>query len=280
VSPKIQHAIGRIQPFEMVELGVARLREAGIENINIDLMYGLPGQIARDVARSAALSASLDPQRIALFGYAHVPWFRPNQKIIGTAQLPDLAGRILQARTAADVLTELGYRAIGLDHFADAGDELAIAAREKRLRRNFQGYTTDDADALIGFGASAIGWLPQGFVQNATDVAGYSRAIAQGTPATVKGFALSAQDLLRGEIIERLMCDLSVDVGVLAARHGSDQSFEAEFAALVPLAEEGMVQIDGRRIRVTEDGRPFLRLVASAFDTYLPAGTARHSKAI
>ncbi len=280
VSPRIQHAIGRIQPFEMVELGVERLHAAGIENINIDLMYGLPGQTERDVVRSAALAASLNPQRIALFGYAHVPWFKPNQKLIGEAVLPGLAERLAQARDAADALNWLGYRSIGLDHFADPDDDLAVAAREGRLRRNFQGYTTDSADALLGFGASAIGRLPQGFVQNASDVAGYSRAIAAGRPAVVKGRALAPDDRLRGEIIERLMCDLVVNVDAIAAKHGSAERFDAEFETLAPLAEEGLVAISGRTISVTEEGRPFLRLAASAFDAYLAASEAKHSKAV
>ncbi len=176
-SPQVQQLIGRVQPFEMVERAADWLRDAGIENLNVDLMYGLPGQGTREVARSAELAASLAPQRLSLFGYAHVPWFKTHQRLIDDAALPGVEARLQQAQVASETLQSFGYRPIGLDHFALPGDELAIAAAEHRLHRNFQGYTVDDADALIGLGASAIGKLPQGFVQNAPDIAGYARAI-------------------------------------------------------------------------------------------------------
>ncbi|HKY87686.1 MAG TPA: coproporphyrinogen III oxidase, partial [Pseudorhodoplanes sp.] len=148
--------------------------------------------------------------------------------------------------------------------------------------RNFQGYTTDQADALIGLGASAIGKLPQGFVQNATDTAGYSRAIGAGQFATARGLALSGDDCMRADIIERLMCDLSVDLDAVVGECGAPvrETFASELSALQPLAAEGVVQIDGSRVMVTEQGRPFVRLVAAAFDAYLPRGQARHSIAI
>jgi oxygen-independent coproporphyrinogen-3 oxidase len=139
VSPQVQRAIGRVQPFELVERSADWLREAGIGNINIDLMYGLPEQTTREVARSAELAASLGAQRMALFGYAHVPWFKTHQRLIEKAALPGLRARLQQAQVAAETLCGLGYQAVGLDHFALPEDELAVAAREKRLRRNFQG---------------------------------------------------------------------------------------------------------------------------------------------
>lgn len=275
-SEHVQHAIGRVQPFEQVERAATWLREAGIEDLNLDLMYGLPKQSAADVARSAALACSLKPQRLALFGYAHVPWFKTHQRLIDTASLPGAAERLEQARVAADVFAGHGYQAVGLDHFALPGDELSIAAREGRLRRNFQGYTTDDADALIGVGASSIGKLPQGFVQNASDVAGYSRSIANGTLATVKGLTLSDDDILRAAVIERLMCDLALDLNSF----GGVARFASEMTALEDLAAQGLVGIDGARVTVTEPGRPFVRIVAAVFDTYLAAAQKRHSIAV
>lgn len=272
----VQKASGRIQPFVLVEEAVDWLRTAGIEHINIDLMYGLPRQTAGDVAHSARRAASLSPQRLALFGYAHVPWLRPHQRLIDDASLPGPLQRLEQAQTAAAVLQSAGYVPIGLDHFARPDDSLAKAARTSRLRRNFQGYTTDEADALIGLGASAISKLPQGFVQNAADTAGYSRAIEAGRFASAKGVALSADDRLRAYIIKRLMCDLAVDLDEAAA--GRD--FSAEIAALKALAEEGLVKLDGRTVAATERGRPFLRLIAAAFDAYLPANQTRHSIAV
>lgn len=277
VSPQVQRAIGRVQPFELVERAASWLREAGIANLNIDLMYGLPEQTVRDVARSAELAASLGAQRLALFGYAHVPWFKTHQRLIDDAALPGLSERLEQAKVAGETLVSLGYEAIGLDHFALASDELCQAQRERRLRRNFQGYTTDDADALIGLGASAIGRLPQGFVQNASDLAGYTRAIAAGRPATVKGLMLSNDDRLRGEIIERLMCDLALDLDTFG---GGAASFAAEIAALAPLAEQGLLRIEGSRVTVTPSGRPYVRIAAAAFDTYLSASQKRHSVAV
>jgi len=275
-SEHVQHAIGRVQPFEQVERAATWLREAGIENINLDLMYGLPRQTVGDVARSAALACSLKPQRLALFGYAHVPWFKTHQRLIDAATLPGAAERLEQARVAAEVFAGYGYQAVGLDHFALPEDEMSIAAHEGRLHRNFQGYTTDDAGALIGVGASSIGKLPQGFVQNAPDIAGYSRSIARGSFAIVRGLKLSDDDILRAAIIERLMCDLTIDLDMFdGVAH-----FASEMAALGDLATQGLVTIDGARIAVTEPGRPFIRIVAAVFDSYIGAAQKRHSIAV
>ncbi|NWG23681.1 MAG: oxygen-independent coproporphyrinogen III oxidase [Pseudorhodoplanes sp.] len=280
-SPRVQQAIGRIQPFDSVAAAVATLRDAGIERINLDLMYGLPFQSVEDIRRNAALAASLHPQRVAIFGYAHVPWLKANQRLIDQGALPGASERIAQAQAAADTLVQHGYVPIGLDHFAKPNDDLAVAMRAGRLQRNFQGYTTDTADALIGLGASAIGRLPQGFAQNAPDMAAYSRMLDAGGFATAKGLALSPDDRMRGQIIERLMCDMSVDLGAIDlpdSMHAVD--FSSELDSLVPLARDGIVQIAGRRVTMTEQGRPFVRLVAAAFDGYLASSRARHSIAV
>jgi oxygen-independent coproporphyrinogen-3 oxidase len=216
---------------------------------------------------------------MALFGYAHVPWFKTHQRLIDESTLPGLSERLEQAQVAADTLRGLGYQAIGLDHFALPDDELAVAAREKRLRRNFQGYTTDEADALIPLGASAIGRLPQGFVQNAPDIAGYARAVSAGRLATVRGLALTDDDRLRASVIERLMCDLDIDLDRIAGR-GSATRFATELAALRPLADEGLLVVDDTRVTMTEAGRPYARIAAAAFDAYLGASQKRHSVAV
>ena len=275
-SPDVQQLIGRIQPFALVERAADWLREAGIRDLNIDLMYGLPGQTAAHVARSAALAAALKPQRLALFGYAHVPWFKTHQRLIDEARLPGLSERLEQADAAARTLAAAGYTAIGLDHFALPDDELAVAARERRLRRNFQGYTVDEADALIGLGASAIGRLPQGFAQNAPDLGGYARSIAAGEFPIVKGLALSDDDRRRGAMIERLMCDLALD---LAAFGGRDR-FAEEVESLRPLVDAGLLRIEGERLVMADEGRPYVRIAAAAFDAYLAAGGTRHSLAV
>ena len=275
-SPDVQREIGRIQPFDVVKRCIDMFVEAGILGINIDLMYGLPRQSAAGIARNADLAASLQPGRIALFGYAHVPWMKKNQRLIDASQLPGHQERLAQARVAASVLTGHGYHAIGFDHFADPRDELAVAAQNGRLRRNFQGYTADQSDALLGFGASAISRTPSGYAQNASDVAGYARAIAAGRLPIVKGVALTADDELRARIIERLLCDFSVDLDALAP----GASFDEELSRLTPLADAGIVTVEDGRIAILEPGRSFARLVAASFDAYLPANRTRHSAAV
>jgi oxygen-independent coproporphyrinogen III oxidase len=281
-STQVQTAIGRVQPFHLVEDAVATLREFGIERINIDLMYGLPKQQVRDVKRTVMLADLLQPQRIAVFGYAHVPWFKPQQRLIDEDDLPLAQERLRQADSAHNTLLLLGYQPIGLDHYARPDDEIALAARTGRMRRNFQGYSTDEADVLIGLGASAIGRLPGGYVQNAPDVSGYSRAVASGQFATARGIEMSQDDRVRGHVIERLMCDLAVDLapGAQTSGLGADGCFIEEIESLKPLADEGLLVIDGHWLRLTEKGRPFVRLVAAAFDAHLPRGQARHSTAV
>jgi oxygen-independent coproporphyrinogen III oxidase len=277
-SPHVQAAIGRIQPFGAVEEVVGRLRDAGLAAINFDLMYGLPQQTEDDVRGTVTLAHSLRPARLALFGYAHVPWFKSQQKLIDASTLPGIAERFAQAAAARELLTGFGYAAVGIDHFAQADDSLARASASGRLRRNFQGYTADGVETLIGLGASAISRLPQGFAQNAPGVGAYGRAVAAERFATARGVALSAEDRVRAHIIERLMCDFAVD---LAACAGADDiDFTPAVEALEPLRAEGLVAIDGMCIAVTERGRPFVRLAAAAFDAYLAHGAARHSRAV
>ncbi|HXD44749.1 MAG TPA: oxygen-independent coproporphyrinogen III oxidase [Pseudolabrys sp.] len=276
VSHDVQRLIGRIQPFALTARAADWLREAGIRDLNVDLMYGLPGQTTTHVRESAARAASLEPQRLALFGYAHVPWFKTHQRLIDEAKLPGVSERLEQAQAAADTLCAAGYEAIGLDHFALPGDSLAVAARGKRLRRNFQGYTADEAGALIGLGASAIGRLPQGFAQNAPDLGGYTRSVAKGEFPIVKGLALSDDDRLRATMIERLMCDMELDL----AAFGGAAPFADEIARLTPMADAGLVTLAGDRIVVAPAGRPYVRIAASAFDAYLAAGQKRHSAAV
>ena len=279
-SEHVQQAAGRIQPFDTVKKAVDTLNDVGIDRINIDLMYGLPKQTVADVRRTTSLAHSLQPQRVAVFGYAHVPWFRPQQRLIADADLPSSPERLAQAEAAHETLVQFGYCPVGLDHYAKPDDRLV--AKSGRLQRNFQGYTDDDADALVGLGASAISRLPQGFAQNAPAVGNYSRAIAAGKLATMKGIVLSDDDRLRGHIIERLMCDMAVDLDAVADETGFDVNtdFADEIELLQPFLDNGSVLIDGRRIRITESGRPYMRLVASVFDTYLAQAKSRHSVAV
>ncbi len=280
-DPVVQKAINRDQPYAVTRRVVEWLRRHGIRSLNLDLMYGLPHQTVERVEAMVEKALTLEPQRVALFGYAHVPWMKAHQKLIDEAALPGTVERWRQFTAASARLIAAGYVAVGLDHFARPDDALAVALKKGRLHRNFQGYTVDDAAVLLGFGASAIGSLPQGYVQNVSPLKDYARAIEGGTLATARGVAFTADDRLRAEIIERLMCDLAVDLDAVARRHGvAAGAFGAELAGLAPLRDDGIVDIKGRKIALTEIGRPFVRLVAAAFDTYLQAGQARHSKAV
>jgi oxygen-independent coproporphyrinogen-3 oxidase len=206
---------------------------------------------------------------------------KKHQRLIDEAVLPGAAARLAQAEAAAAVLTGAGFVPIGLDHFARPDDPLARAQRAGRLRRNFQGYTDDDAGALIGLGPSAISALPQGYLQNLPDLAGHARAVHEGRLATARGLRLTPDDRLRGAIIERLMCDLTVDVGSVCRAHRMDTArLRSSFAALAPLVADGLVQVEGRRVTVPESARPFMRLAASAFDAYLQSEGARYSRAV
>lgn len=280
LNPHVQEAIGRVQPYEVVWATVKALREAGIGAINVDLMYGLPHQSTDDLMRTIARAETLAPDRVALFGYAHVPWMKSHQKLIDTSALPGAAERLAQADAARVAFLSSGYDAIGLDHFARHHDAMAATARAGALKRNFQGYTVDAADALIGFGASAIGKLPQGYVQNAPDFGAYDRAIDAGRLATVRGLALTDDDRFRAHLIERLMCDFAVDIAAVAADHGLETEVSAaDFPELADYAALGIITQAGDAVTVTEAGRPYLRLVATAFDAHLKKA-GRHSVAV
>ena len=281
LSPRVQAAVNRTEPFEVIQRAVGWLREAGILSVNLDLMYGLPRQTQLDVLGTLRQVLTLRPERLALFGYAHVPWMKSHQQLIKDADLPGPVERLDQSEAAAEYLIGEGYVRIGLDHYALPGDELAIAQRAGRLHRNFQGYTTDAAGTLIGIGASAIGRTPQGFVQNQTAELTWRRALEAGELPIARGVALTDDDRFRAEIIERLMCDLTVDLAAVCGRHGRClDDLGRAFTTLQPFAAEGLIRRDGARLTVTEAGQPVLRSVCAAFDAYLDPAAGRHAKAI
>ena len=273
----VQKAINRIQPFDETERVVNALRAAGVASLNIDLIYGLPYQTRENVARTIELSLRLKPQRFAIFGYAHVPHFKKHMQLIKTEALPDAAERFAQFELAHRLVSAAGYVAVGLDHFALPDDSLGIAATNGTLARNFQGYTSDNAPALIGLGASSISALPQGYVQNRPDVPEWRKAVEAGALPVARGIALSADDKLRRGIIEKLMCFLAVD---LAAFGKTPEDFPSEMAALAPLMAEGFVLREGSVLRVPSQARAAVRLVASVFDTYLAGSKAVHAVAV
>ncbi|MDQ7249490.1 oxygen-independent coproporphyrinogen III oxidase [Dongia sedimenti] len=280
-DPIVQRAINREQPFDLVRDVVDGLRGIGVGGINFDLIYGLPYQTRAGFAHSIEQALSLTPDRFAVFGYAHVPWMKKHQSQIVEEALPDAALRLELAENAARQIEAAGYRRIGLDHFAQATDPLTIALDRGTLRRNFQGYTTDGAETLVGLGPSAISATVQGYAQNAADIPLWSRAIAAGRLATQRGLALGAEDRWRGAAIERLMCLGALDLDALAADFDlPNAQFPAERARLAPLIADGIATLSGNMLRVTEAGLPLSRLVAAAFDTYLNAGPGRHSRAV
>ncbi len=280
-DPRVQAAINRLQSFEQTAAVVEQVRARGVASVNLDVLYGLPYQTLEGLERTVTQTLSLQPDRLALFGYAHVPWLKTHQRMIPEAALPGVLERFAQQAKAAEWIRAAGYDAIGIDHFALPSDTLAQSARGHRLHRNFQGYTTDAAPALIGFGASAIGSLPQGYVQNQVPTGEYTRQVSEHGLATARGIALTREDRMRRWVIERLMCDFTVPLDELMHRFGPPaEDVAAEMLGVAMEDHDGLVDFDREGFVVTEKGRPFVRSIAAAFDSYLGAGKARHSLAV
>jgi oxygen-independent coproporphyrinogen III oxidase len=284
LNPAVQKAVNRIQPFETIARIADRAKDQGVTDINVDLMYGLPAQTAENILDTIDKTLTLEPTRIALFGYAHVPWMKPHMRLIDDKALPDAEARWKQAKYAKSQLSAHGYVPIGMDHFARPDTPLAQAAAAKTLRRNFQGYTTDEATILLGFGASSIGQTPRGYVQNDADVRRWSAAIDLGAFPTAKGCETNADDHMRRDIIERLMCDMKVDAEAVAIQHGFELSdILSSLAALTPMVADGLVVVEGPKVTMTAAGEPLVRAAAAAFDRYLAADDAqapRHARAV
>ena len=280
-DPQVQAAINRIQPPEMVAHAVLGLRAAGVANINFDLIYGLPHQTTAALCRTVEQCVAMKPDRIALFGYAHVPWVAKNQRMIADATLPAASERAEQAKAAAAALVANGYVQIGIDHFALAHDSLAISAAEGNLHRNFQGYTSDTAKTLIGIGATSIGRTPQGYVQNATETGAWARAVAAGKLPVARGHALAEQDALRAGVIERIMCDGSVDLAEAGRASGFADDWYAEAVPeLLQMQQDQLLSYAGGKLSLAPQAAPLARVVASVFDTYLRGSSVRHSVAV
>jgi oxygen-independent coproporphyrinogen-3 oxidase len=275
----VQAAINRHQSFEATATAVAACRAVGIASVNVDLVYGLPQQTRDSVAATIARVIGLAPDRIALFGYAHLPSRLVHQRRIAAETLPDAMERFAQANRAANLLLAAGYVRVGLDHFAKPTDPLASGA----VHRNFQGYTTDTGATLIGFGASSIGRLAQGYVQNAVPTADYARRIEADGLAVARGRALTDDDRARGHAIETLLCDLRFSAGDVSERFGAAGAALAEIGQMIVESDEdGLVVADGGdgSFRVTEKGRLFLRSICACFDAYLGSGTATHAAGV
>ncbi|WP_299408136.1 oxygen-independent coproporphyrinogen III oxidase [uncultured Roseobacter sp.] len=278
-DPEVQTTIGRLQGFEVTRDAAQLLRSAQITSLNADILFGLPHQDTARIATSVQKLLTLNPDRIALYGYAHVPWMARRQSMIPTESLPTPEKRLKLFETAKQLFEWDGYQQIGIDHFAAPHDSLAIAARTGQLRRNFQGYTDDPADVLIGVGASAISRFPQGYAQNAAATSDYARSIDAGRFAVSRGHVFSAEDQLRARIIEAIMCDFYVSYDDIIARFPQAsgqirqllQNASERFGEMVHLTEDGL--------RIRQEAQALARIIARHFDAYALSG-AGHATAI
>ncbi|KIC11940.1 coproporphyrinogen III oxidase [Leisingera sp. ANG-M1] len=275
----IQQAIGRIQSFDATRQAIEMLRAHGIESLNADILFGLPHQTPARMTESVQKLLSLTPDRAAVYGYAHVPWMAGRQSMIRSDTLPTPEARLELFETARQLFLWDGYREIGIDHFARPEDGLAIARRTGRLRRNFQGYTDDPAEVLIGIGASAISRFPQGYAQNAPGTSAYVRAIRDGRFATARGHAFGGDDLLRARLIEALMCDFRICRDEILSRFPVSDAVLNSMLAEAGAAFPGMLALSPKGLEVREEARPLTRMIARSFDAY-DLSKAGHSTAI
>ncbi|PHZ84043.1 oxygen-independent coproporphyrinogen III oxidase [Paremcibacter congregatus] len=269
-NPDVQEAINRVQPDALIAENIAWFRAAGISEINFDLIYGMPRQTLATIEETVQKTAEFRPSRIALFGYAHVPWMKKHQQMMDKHHLPAQNERQAMFDLASTKLQESGYHAIGLDHFALPGDSLLTARAEGHLKRNFQGYSADPATTMIGFGASAIGSLPGGYAQNSPDLKTYAETVEAGDIPVRRGLRVSALDVMVREVISTLMSTFAVDPYAIAAAHGVDYDFAREAQDLDRLVAVGYLARAGNEYALTEAGRPYLRAIATLFDHYFP----------
>ncbi|WP_210530006.1 oxygen-independent coproporphyrinogen III oxidase [Rubellimicrobium arenae] len=278
-DPTVQDAIGRAQGYALTRDVVAMIRDTGVTSLNMDMLYGLPHQTRARMTDTVQKILSLSPDRLALYGYAHVPWMAKRQVMIPADALPGAEERLDLFEAAARMFVWDGYKEIGIDHFARPGDPLAQAAQEGRMRRNFQGYTEDGCDVLIGLGASAISRYPQGYAQNASTSSAYAQAVRKGRLATERGHVMSADDTLRADMIERLMCRFELDLADISAQHTIPMPDLLRITAPIRHRFADWIDAGGETLRLTRSPRLIARLVAQEIDAYaMPEG--RHSRAL
>ncbi|NTT84736.1 oxygen-independent coproporphyrinogen III oxidase [Tabrizicola fusiformis] len=278
-DPEIQKTIGREQSYELTKEVADMIRDRGVTSLNADILYGLPFQTNSRIADSVQKLLTLSPDRVALYGYAHVPWVSRRQQMIPSDAIPTPQERLNLFETARKLFVWDGYDEIGIDHFARPGDGMAKAAKAGTLRRNFQGYTDDTAPVLVGLGASSISRFPQGYAQNASATAVHTKAIREGHFSTHRGHAFTGEDQMRGRIIEALMCDFRVERAEILASFAVTETRLDTLLAEAAAAFPGMVTLDQTGLAILPQGRPLARMVARAFDAY-DQSKAQHSAAI
>lgn len=278
-DPEVQAAIGRTQPFYLTRQVAEMIRARGVTSLNVDILYGLPHQNQTRMAESVMQLLSLRPDRVALYGYAHVPWMSRRQQMVPAQAMPNPQERLQLFELAQDLLMDAGYQALGIDHFALPTDGLAKSRDLGQMRRNFQGYTDDTASVLIGLGASSISRFPQGFAQNASRTADYSNAVLDGHFPIHRGHIFSQEDLLRATMIEDLMCNFAVSLGKIKEKFGVLPDLVNTLLAQTAKTFAGMVRLDDAGLTVLPKGRPLVRMMARSFDAYDQAQN-QHSAAI
>lgn len=265
----VQKAIGRVQSERRTVELYRACRDLDFQSVNLDLVFGLPLQNSETFARTLETVIGLGPDRVACFSYAHVPWVKANQKNIDETLLPDAHAKFDLFQQAIDTFAAAGYDWVGMDHFAKRDDELAVALRERRLHRNFMGYTTRPAPHMLAFGSSSIGEVADSFVQNSAGIADYLAGIDAGGLPVVRGHRLGPDDRLRRAAILHLMCNLELPFAMEVDGSRVDAALAAEIERLAPFAAEGFVEIDSERVNVTGLGRFFIRNICMEFDAYL-----------
>ena len=283
-NPKVQEAIHRIQPREMTQQAMDWMRELGYNSINLDLIYGLPFQTPESFNETLDIVLTMKPDRLAVFSYAHVPWIKPSQKILERDVLPTPETKLEVLKLVIEKLTADGqYVYIGMDHFAKPTDELAMAQREKKLQRNFQGYSTRAGSDIYAFGMSSISQIPDAYWQNEKELPKWQEAVDAGRVPLQRAYFLTEEDKIRRETIMRVMCDLSLDYAAMSQQLGINfaQHFAKELAALAPFEADGLARRSSTGLEVTDTGRLFIRNIAMCFDnTLAPAGERKHSRTI
>lgn len=278
-DPQIQAAIGREQPYETTLAVAEMIRARGVPSLNADILYGLPHQTPARIADSVRKLLALSPDRVALYGYAHVPWMSRRQQMIPSDAMPTPEERLELFEVARALFVADGYAEIGIDHFARPSDSMAQAAKAGRLRRNFQGYTDDTSPILIGLGASSISRFPQGYAQNAPGTAAHTKAIRAGQFSTERGHAFSGEDILRGRLIEALMCDFHINRAEILRDYPITPERLDTLLRNAADAFPQMVELDATGLTLPKASRPLTRMVARMFDAY-DQSKAKHSVAV
>ena len=281
-DPAVQQAIHRIQPKEVSDRATEWIRRTGYQSLNLDLIYGLPRQTPASFARTLELALELEPDRFAVFSYAHMPRLKPAQKLLPMAEAPSPEDKLTMLKQGIETLTERGYVYIGMDHFAREDDELAVAQRARTLQRNFQGYSTRAGVDIYAFGMSSISQTTTHYRQNEKTLDAYYARLDAGQLPVARARFLSDEDILRREVIMRLMCDLSLDYRALSKTLAVDfaDHFAPELAAFAGAAADGLVNVDENRLTVTESGRLLIRNLAMTFDAYLGKAERHFSRTI